>query len=95
MSRNSTAVLPRDGHAQAEPSITSSALVLRLIRREVVLQATGLSRSAMYRLMSSGQFPRPVSITRTSVAWLLSEVEAWIASKIADRNAAGGRGGDK
>lgn len=44
-----------------------------------VLAATGLSRSALYRAVAEGSFPRPVRLGGTaSVAWRSVEVVAWI-----------------
>lgn len=42
---------------------------------------TGLSissKSTVYRLVSAGQFPRPVKLGTRAVAWRSSEIDAWI-----------------
>lgn len=57
----------------------------RLLRLREVLYRTGMSRSRVYAHMAEGQFPRPVKLGRTST-WLESEIEAWIAAKIAQRD---------
>ncbi|WP_234411336.1 helix-turn-helix transcriptional regulator [Rhodanobacter thiooxydans] len=44
-----------------------------------------MSRSRVYAHMAEGQFPRLVKLGRSS-AWLESEIEAWIAAKIAQRD---------
>jgi predicted DNA-binding transcriptional regulator AlpA len=46
----------------------------------------GLSRSHAYELMSRGEFPRPVKIGRAS-RFVTAEVDAWIASRMAARDA--------
>lgn len=56
-----------------------------LIRRREVERLTALSRSRIYALMATGDFPKPVSLGAMSVAWLEMEVHEWIASRIADR----------
>jgi prophage regulatory protein len=38
---------------------------------------TGLSRSSLYELMASEQFPKSFPLTERSVAWVSAEVEAW------------------
>lgn len=38
-------------------------------RLPVVLQLTGLTKPSIYRLMDEGKFPRPVKISKRSVAW--------------------------
>lgn len=57
--------------------------VLRL--NSVVLLTTGLARSTIYKLIGSGEFPRPVPLTARSVGWIECEVSAWIQSKIEER----------
>ena len=53
----------------------------KLLRRPAVEAITGLSRSAIYAHMQQGQFPRPRRIGRQAVAWLETEVEAWVLSR--------------
>jgi prophage regulatory protein len=58
-----------------------------LIRATDVCAITGLSVPTIYRLMSRGQFPRPLKITASARAWRLSEITAWIDSR--DRKSPG------
>lgn len=58
----------------------------KLLRKKDVLAATGLKNSTLYKYMSEGRFPKPVQITERSVAWVLSEVEAWIDARIEARD---------
>ena len=50
----------------------------RLLRRSEVERLTGFSRSAIYRKMGVGTFPKPKDAGDGSVRWLQSEVMAWI-----------------
>jgi prophage regulatory protein len=61
----------------------------RLIRIRSVLALTGLSKSYTYELCSKGLFPKSVQLVPggTSVAWVESEVLAWIDSRIVSRDA--------
>lgn len=59
-----------------------------LLRLPQIIQRTGLQRSSLYDLIRSGQFPQPVKLARLS-AWPESEVDAWIAARIAARDAKG------
>jgi len=61
-----------------------------LIRLEQVKTRTGLSRSTLYAYINDGRFPRPVTISDRCVAWVETEIDAWIAERIASRRA--GRG---
>lgn len=56
---------------------------LRLLRLPEVLNLTGLSRTTLYRLAANGEFPEPRRIAARAVAWPSSEVEQWIAARVA------------
>jgi len=56
-------------------------------RTRVVLQ-TGFSSATLHRKVRTGDFPAPVHIGRSS-RWVGSEVDAWVASRIAERDAQG------
>ncbi len=56
---------------------------LALIRKPAVKARTGLPNATMYELIGRELFPRPVRIAGTrSVAWVESEVDAWIKAQI-------------
>lgn len=55
------------------------------IRLEQVKARTGLSRSTLYAYIHYGRFPPPVTISDRCVAWVESEIDAWIADRIASR----------
>lgn len=60
----------------------------RLIKRSEVLDRTALSDSTMRRRIKTGEFPKPIVMTKTrgdanlKVAWIESEVEDWIHKQI-------------
>ena len=58
------------------------------LRINQVITTTGLSRSYIYQLSKSGLFPKAVSLVSggSSVAWVASEVEAWVNERIAERD---------
>jgi prophage regulatory protein len=66
--------------AQALPSINP------LYRRPIVEQATGDSRSTIYRKISKGLFTKQVSIGGARVAWPANEVQAIINARIAGKS---------
>ncbi|MDB6179541.1 AlpA family transcriptional regulator [Paracoccus sp. Z330] len=53
----------------------------RYIRRPDVEALTGLSTSTIYKLMTEGQFPRQIKLTRKAVAWNEAEILDWLASR--------------
>ena len=61
------------------------ALILE--RLPSVKARTGLSRSEIYRRIVAGDFPRPVKLGERASAWSAAEVDAWISSRIAERDA--------
>jgi prophage regulatory protein len=42
----------------------------------------GLSRSTIYAMVKSGNFPKPISLGPRSVGWLSSELDEWIKQRI-------------
>lgn len=48
---------------------------------KLVLTKTALSRSTLYSYMAAGTFPSQRRLGPRRVAWLASEVRAWIASR--------------
>ncbi len=53
----------------------------RLLRRRQVEEITGMSRSTIYKMMQSGEFPRPVRIGPSAVRWRASDIAAWVESR--------------
>ena len=56
----------------------------RLIRVPEVLRRVGFSRTTMYELIKEGRFPDKVIIGARSVAFVESEIDAWIENTICD-----------
>lgn len=56
-----------------------------LLRLPAVLAAVGMSRPSVYRMIKSGTFPQQVKLGTAAVGWLRSEVEQWIAGRVAQR----------
>lgn len=50
----------------------------RALRLTMVTEMTGLSRSTLWRLERDGDFPARRQLGPNRVAWLASEVEAWL-----------------
>ena len=56
----------------------------RLIRVPEVLRRVGFSRTTMYELIKEGRLPAKVIIGARSVAFVESEIDAWIENTISD-----------
>jgi len=57
----------------------------RLIRLDEVEQRTGLKKSTIYARMrlQPAQFPRCVAIGGRAVAWRESDIDTWVAERVA------------
>lgn len=69
---------PPARHAPAQ-TLDSQPILLRL---PMVMRITGLARSTIYKLISQNQFPVPIKLSKRAVAWLQSEIESWVSSRV-------------
>lgn len=61
-------------------------MATRILRLPSVKERSGLSRSTIYDPHSN--FPKPVKLGPRAVGWIEAEVDEWIQSRIAAREAA-------
>lgn len=59
----------------------------RLIRRTEVQNKTGLGASSIYAMMKQGKFPQCMNLSERRVAWVESEIDQWIAERVANHRA--------
>ena len=59
----------------------------RLIRRKDVQGKTGLGASSIYAMMAKGDFPKPLQLSERRVAWIESDIDKWIAERVANHRA--------
>lgn len=67
---------------------------ISILRLPQVKQQTGLSRSSIYLRMNDGTFPQKISLgggRARAVGWLASEVQGWVADRIAESRPTGAR----
>jgi prophage regulatory protein len=67
-------------------AVSSEIKMSVFLRRPVVEARTGLSRSSIYDLIATGEFPKPVPLGRRTVGWLESEIADWQKQRIAKRD---------
>ncbi|QHO79854.1 Rha family transcriptional regulator [Enterobacter hormaechei] len=60
----------------------TSLLNDKFVDMTFITQLTGLTDKWFYKLISLGEFPKPIKLGRSS-RWLQSEVETWLQLRIA------------
>lgn len=58
-----------------------------VLRKKQVLAMVGLSASTVYMLQKTGAFPLPMKLSLRATGWLASDIESWLATKVAERAA--------
>ena len=61
---------------------------MRFLRLPEVIQISGYRRTSIYEMIKAGKFPAQVYLGPRAVAWLESEVEAWMQERIDARDQA-------
>jgi len=56
----------------------------KICRLPEVIDRTGLSRSAVYDLISKNQFPSQINLGPRSVGWVENEISDWIDARIVE-----------
>ena len=64
--------------------------VEKFLRLPAVEDRTGLKRAQLYSLSRDGLFPRPIKIGSRSSAWLQSEVELWMETRVRESRSSSG-----
>ncbi len=66
--------------------------ITQMLNITMVIELTGLSRSTIYEMINPKSkyyepaFPKKVNLTTNRVAWVASEINDWIESRIAIRD---------
>lgn len=53
----------------------------RILRIKEVTEITGMSRTTIWRREIEKDFPRRISLGKSSVGWKVSEIDSWIKSR--------------
>jgi prophage regulatory protein len=59
-----------------------------LLRDDLIARGISYSNMHLCRLEKAGRFPKRVRPTDRTVAWVEEEIEAWLKSRIAERDMA-------
>ncbi|MDB2520397.1 AlpA family transcriptional regulator [Planktomarina temperata] len=58
----------------------------QIFRRKDLEERLKLSRSSIYAMMATGEFPKPIRLGRRAVGWLSGDIEKWLQDLQGDRN---------
>ncbi|KIT29211.1 transcriptional regulator [Vibrio parahaemolyticus VP766] len=62
-------------------------MTMRFLRLKDVMSLTGLGRSTIYKFMADEtDFPKSVPLGGRAVAWVESEIEEWMESRLSMRD---------
>lgn len=53
----------------------------RILRKPEVLEMAGFSSATLYRGIKSGDFPKPIRVSKNCVGWLESVLRRWLESR--------------
>lgn len=56
----------------------------RLLKLKKVVELTTISRSRIYALIKSKQFPKPIKLSKRSIAFVASDIDDWICKRVAE-----------
>ncbi len=53
-------------------------------RLPIVINTSGLSRSAIYQRIAEGTFPKQINLGGRAVGWLEEDIQNWIKERLAE-----------
>lgn len=56
------------------------------LRRQEVERICGIGPTTLYKLIGKGEMPKPIPLGGRRVAWLSTEIDAWMQSRIQARD---------
>lgn len=68
---------------QTTPNFSAHVMEERFLTLPEVLARTGLCKSTIYQQIRNGEFPSHIPLGARRVGWLSSEINRWIADRIA------------
>lgn len=57
---------------------------VRILRLPALKEKIGLGKSQVQKLESRGKFPKRIKLSERASGWLESEIDAWIAKRVAE-----------
>ena len=54
----------------------------KVLKAKQVAEEINVSVPQVYKLVSLGRFPKPIKLGERGSAWLVSEIDAWLQSRV-------------
>jgi|TARA_B110000967_G_scaffold146867_1_gene150331 prophage regulatory protein len=54
----------------------------KLLKAKQVAEYVNVSKSQIYKLVQQGRLPKPIKLGERGSAWLVSEIDAWLQSRV-------------
>jgi prophage regulatory protein len=70
----------------AANAASASAASKQALRLPQVLSKIGISRSHLYRMVLSGQFPKSIKLSERTVVWNEAEIDQWLENKFGGKS---------
>ena len=66
----------------------------KLLKAKQVAEYVNVSKYQIYKLVQQGRLPKPIKLGERGSAWLVSEIDAWLQSRVdlRDEEVANGKG---
>ena len=58
----------------------------KLLKLWEVAELLNVSKAQVYNLVKQGSLPKQIKIGKRGSAWLMSDIDAWLESKIEERD---------
>lgn len=63
---------------------------MNVLKKPVVLKIVGVTRTTLQTMIENKEFPAPIRLSARAIGWIDTEVQGWLDSKIAERDAKAG-----
>lgn len=80
------AAIKREVRARTIATLASSTGMDCVTSLAATCEITSLSPAQIWRQVAAGTFPQPVALSAGRRGWLMSELQAWIAQRKAERD---------
>ena len=61
--------------------VAPAILQKKIYRVKDLVEILGISRTTIYRMRKTGEFPRPISLGDRAKGWLWEDIEEWVKSR--------------